>query len=39
MVRYEPMIFNKSTDQQHDGTNEPDQDGFGDKYDVTVKFE
>ena len=37
MVRYEPMFF-KSTDQQQDGTNEPDQDGFGDKYDIIIKF-
>ena len=37
MVRYEPMFF-KSTDQQQDGTNEPDQGGFGDKYDIIIKF-
>ena len=38
MARYEPMVF-KSTDQQQDGIDEPDQDGFGDKYDVVIKFE
>ena len=38
MVRYEPMFF-KSTDQQQDDTNEPDQEGFGDKYDVIIKLE
>ena len=36
MARYEPM-FSKSTDQPQDGTNEPDQDGFGDKYDIIIK--
>ena len=36
MAGYELMFF-KSTDQQQDGTDEPDQDGFGDKYDVIIK--
>ena len=37
MARYEPM-FSKSTDQHHDSTDESEQDGFGDMYDVIIKF-